>query len=95
MPTFKQRGFCFCVVVDQDSNMVIDFSNLDVLQREYVFNSTITYHLGTSNWSADYFVNTGGIGFILNVNNTDNVELFQRLHNVFLRDWTSSYATYV
>ena len=26
---FKQRGFCF--VFDQDSNMVIDFSILDVL----------------------------------------------------------------
>ena len=29
MPIFKQHGFCF--VFDQDSNMVIDFYNLDVL----------------------------------------------------------------
>ena len=28
---FKQRGFCFCFVFDQDSTLVIDFSNLDVL----------------------------------------------------------------
>ena len=31
MPIFKQRGFCFCFVFDQDSSLVIDFSNLDVL----------------------------------------------------------------
>ena len=29
MPIFKQRGFCF--VFYQDSAVVIDFSNLDVL----------------------------------------------------------------
>ena len=50
------------------------------------------YLIGTSNWSADYFVNTGGIGFVLNVKSPENVELYQKLHRVFLRDWTSLYA---
>ena len=48
--------------------------------------------LGTSNWSADYFVNTGGIGFVMNVESPENVKLYQSLLNVFERDWNSAYA---
>ena len=49
--------------------------------------------LGTSNWSADYFVNTGGIGFVMNVESApENVKLYQSLLNVFERDWNSSYT---
>ena len=43
--------------------------------------------IGTSNWSADYFVNTGGIGFVF-----DKSQLQQELQALFQRDWTSSYA---
>ena len=45
---------------------------------------------GTSNWSADYFVSTGGIGFVLKANGTSM--LHQDLKNIFQRDWASSYA---
>ena len=42
--------------------------------------------IGTSNWSADYFISTGGIGFVI------QGEIRKQLENIFLRDWTSSYA---
>jgi len=44
-------------------------------------------YIGTSNWSADYFINTGGIGFIFRGGN-----LRQELKEVFDRDWESSYS---
>ena len=50
---------------------------------------------GTSNWSADYFVNTGGIGFVLNTKFPEKVELYQKLLHVFVRDWSSAYASYL
>ena len=42
--------------------------------------------IGTSNWSADYFISTGGIGFVF----TGPVR--QQLEDVFSRDWESDYA---
>ena len=42
--------------------------------------------IGTSNWSADYFISTGGIGFVF----TGPVR--QKLQDVFSRDWESDYA---
>ncbi|KAK6181572.1 hypothetical protein SNE40_009399 [Patella caerulea] len=51
-------------------------------------------YIGTSNWSGDYFISTGGIGFILNQTNvnktSDNLRL--QLHNLFERDWYSNYS---
>jgi len=57
----------------------------------------------TSNWSADYFLYTGGIGFGFTpkvdtaTNKTDPGAEGTRLHNqlrdVFVRDWTSPYAS--
>ena len=43
-------------------------------------------YIGTSNWSGDYFISTGGIGFVF------TGQLRQKLEDVFFRDWTSSYA---
>ena len=46
-----------------------------------------TGFVGTSNWSADYFISTGGIGFVFaGALRNDLEELFQR-------DWNSSYAS--
>jgi len=43
--------------------------------------------VGTSNWSADYFISTGGIAFIFQGDlREDLVELFER-------DWSSEYAS--
>ena len=49
---------------------------------------------GTSNWSADYFVNTGGIGFVFEKlkNATSESKLHSQLLHVFQRDWTSEYS---
>ena len=45
-----------------------------------------TGFIGTSNWSGDYFISTGGIGFVY------TGHLRQQLENIFHRDWNSSYA---
>lgn len=44
-------------------------------------------YIGTSNWSADYFISTGGIGVIFRGGN-----LRRELKEVFDRDWGSSYS---
>ena len=69
-----------------------------MLNRTYVhkpaYNLLPIYILGTSNWSADYFVNTGGIGFVFEKLNdaTSESKLHSQLLNVFQRDWTSEYS---
>lgn len=47
---------------------------------------------GTSNWSADYFIDTGGIGLIVNQNKTQ-ADVRQQVEDIFLRDWNSNYST--
>lgn len=55
-----------------------------------------TAYIGTSNWSADYFINTAGIGLILEETQSDRNEttpsIRKDLENVFDRDWNSAYA---
>lgn len=43
---------------------------------------------GTSNWSADYFTDTAGVGVVVG----GDTELREQLENVFLRDWNSEFA---
>jgi len=52
---------------------------------------------GTSNWSGDYFVSTGGVSCIVNQTGTaSNVSTIQQqLMEVFDRDWNSQYANFV
>ena len=54
---------------------------------------------GTSNWSADYFLSTGGIGIIFrpapaagSEETGGSLDIRQKLANVFQRDWNSEYA---
>ena len=56
-----------------------------VNHNKYLVTET-TGFVGTSNWSADYFISTGGIGFIFSGPLRDD------LNEIFLRDWNSSYA---
>lgn len=54
-------------------------------------------YIGTSNWSADYFIDTAGIGLILEetsqANRSDTVQSIRsELASVFDRDWNSPYA---
>ena len=54
---------------------------------------------GTSNWSADYFVYTAGIGLVVsqpeNGSGNDTVDIRQQLADVFDRDWYSEHAFYL
>lgn len=43
-------------------------------------------YIGTSNWSGDYFISTGGVGFVF------TGQMREQLEEVFNRDWTSQYA---
>ena len=49
---------------------------------------------GTSNWSGDYFISTGGIGLIINQTSSKNIDrtVRQQLADIFARDWNSSFA---
>jgi phospholipase D3/4 len=53
---------------------------------------------GTSNWSGDYFINTGGVAVVIkdpiNIIDGDNDEdsLRKQLAEVFDRDWNSPYS---
>lgn len=54
-------------------------------------------YIGTSNWSGDYFINTAGIGFVLqetaNANRNETTQTIRSdLASVFERDWNSPYA---
>jgi len=65
-----------------------------VNHNKYMVTDNAAY-VGTSNWSGDYFVNTGGIGLIINDTATEKgQETFRnQLKQVFDRDWNSEYAT--
>lgn len=45
-----------------------------------------TGYIGTSNWSGDYFISTGGVGFVF------QGSMRAGLVEVFNRDWSSDYA---
>ena len=54
---------------------------------------------GTSNWSADYFQYTGGIGLVVSQprggSGNSTVNIRQQLADVFERDWYSEHAFYL
>lgn len=51
-------------------------------------------HVATSNWSADYWNNTGGLSLTVNQTTAEhaNATLQYQLAQVFERDWNSEYA---
>jgi len=77
------------VTPDQED---IPFSRVN--HNKYMVTDNAAY-VGTSNWSGDYFVNTGGVGFVINDTATEEGgETFRsQLKKVFDRDWNSEYAT--
>lgn len=68
-----------------------------VQHTKYMVTENAAY-VGTSNWSADYFVNTAGIGYIINQTSTDAFNrlymdtIQSQLEDVFARDWNSEYT---
>ncbi|TRY96268.1 hypothetical protein DNTS_001501 [Danionella cerebrum] len=49
-------------------------------------------YVGTSNWSADYFNTTAGVGLVVSHDALRPNSFHQRLRDVFLRDWDSKFA---
>ncbi|XP_064599965.1 5'-3' exonuclease PLD3-like [Liolophura sinensis] len=54
-------------------------------------------YIGTSNWSGDYFVSTGGIGLIVTQPKPEeegvtNLPVRQQVEDIFRRDWDSRYS---
>ena len=59
--------------------------------------SLFMHHVGTSNWSGDYFISTGGVSLISNqtqsmLSNNDSVPIQEELRLIFERDWNSEYS---
>ena len=56
-------------------------------------------HTGTSNWSGDYFMFTGGVSCVVNQTatfhhgNTIDVNIQDDVVKIFERDWFSRYNT--
>lgn len=73
------------------ANDVVLCVNMYICSVELVKSSHI---IGTSNWSGDYFIDTGGVGLIVNQNKTQS-DVRQQLEDIFLRDWYSNYSTNV
>lgn len=68
-----------------------------VNHNKYMVTDNCAY-IGTSNWSADYFVSTGGIGLVVNQSMTSgdpfrtSSNLRTQLADIFQRDWDSNYS---
>ncbi|XP_028271247.1 phospholipase D3 isoform X2 [Parambassis ranga] len=67
-----------------------------VNHAKYMVTDRVVY-IGTSNWSENYFTHTAGVGLVVNQTGSVVKEGQQTLQNqaeeLFLRDWTSSYAS--
>lgn len=68
-----------------------------VQHDKYMVTDNAAY-VGTSNWSGDYFVSTGGIGYIINQTmasegKSSSEDIIQeQLEAIFERDWNSNYT---
>ena len=74
----------------------IDYARVN--HNKFMVTDRVAY-VGTSNWSADYFLNTAGVGYVVNeteaVSTADQMTLRANLQAVFERNWNSSYTTLV
>ena len=62
-----------------------------VNHNKFMVTESVAY-VGTSNWSADYFLYTGGIGYVINETETGDTVRAQ-LQAVFERNWYSNFTT--
>jgi len=67
----------------------IPFSRVD--HAKFLINEKKGF-IGTSNWSADYFVNTGGVSFVQIDFETNPNSIRGQLEQIFDRDWESHYC---
>lgn len=86
----------FVVPAYTEAQKNIPFSRVN--HNKYMVTDKKAY-IGTSNWSADYFVYTAGIGLVVsqpeNGSGNDTVDIRQQLADVFDRDWYSEHAFYL
>uniref|UniRef100_A0A1X7URW2 PLD phosphodiesterase domain-containing protein n=1 Tax=Amphimedon queenslandica TaxID=400682 RepID=A0A1X7URW2_AMPQE len=65
-----------------------------VNHNKYMVTDKAAY-VGTSNWSGDYFISTGGVSCIVkkpNITDPDSLSIPEELKLVFERDWDSRYT---
>ncbi|KAI6233589.1 hypothetical protein M3Y99_00894900 [Aphelenchoides fujianensis] len=60
-----------------------------VNHNKYMVTEKMAY-VGTSNWAADYFITTAGVGVIFET--VENPTIVSEFNAVFERDWTSNYT---
>lgn len=75
-------------------NLTISLYTKNLFLNKYMVTDKVAY-IGTSNWSADYFVSTGGVGIALSTTVKNETNLHDQLESIFLRDWNSKYSTTV
>ncbi|XP_025837185.1 phospholipase D3 isoform X3 [Agrilus planipennis] len=83
----------YFVVPANNSQRKIPYARVN--HNKYMVTDNTAY-VGTSNWSADYFTDTAGVGLImhdpeLHRNETENT-IRKELEAVFERDWNSNYT---
>lgn len=87
---YLQRRF---IVPSTEDQAKIPFGRVN--HNKYMVTDNTAY-IGTSNWSGDYFVNTAGIGFVLEdpeyERNGTEETIRTQLASIFERDWNSRYA---
>lgn len=68
-----------------------EISYTRVNHNKFMVTESVAY-VGTSNWSADYFLYTGGIAYVVNETETGDTVRAQ-LQAVFERNWDSNFTT--
>ena len=66
----------------------IDYTRVN--HNKFMVTESVAY-VGTSNWSADYFLYTGGIGYVINETET-GATVRAHLQAVFKRNWYSNFT---
>ncbi|KAK4326829.1 hypothetical protein Pmani_002661 [Petrolisthes manimaculis] len=87
----------FVVPSYTDQQRKIPFARVN--HNKYMVTDNTAY-IGTSNWSGDYFINTAGVGLIVNETvtsstpqpNSTTLSLRAQLQALFERDWDSEFA---
>lgn len=85
-----QRRFIVPSTPDQEK---IPFARVN--HNKYMVTDKTAY-IGTSNWAADYFIDTAGVAFVFHdehgMSQNATHDIRKELQEVFERDWTSPYA---
>lgn len=85
------------IVPTSSDQVKIPFARVN--HNKYMVTDKAAY-IGTSNWSADYFTDTAGIGMIFedicsheeDCEDRNGTSIRAQLEAIFIRDWTSPYA---